>query len=127
MNRRSFFQTALTAVGALVFYSVGAKTEERKRGGKAAATTAAATLVDPNEPGAKAVSYTHDAKSIKDTKLMTERTGVKFSDQSCKSCVFYQGDKETTVDGKKAAPCLMPFATGKVVTSAGWCTSWAKK
>ncbi len=126
MNRRSFFQTTLTAVGALAFYSVIAKSEERKRGGSAT-TPAKAALIDPNDPAAKAVNYVHDTKNVKDTKLQIERTGVKFKDQHCSGCAFYENDKETTVGGKKAGPCKMPFAAGKLVSSTGWCTSWAKK
>ncbi len=125
MNRRSFFQTTLTACGAtLAFYSLNAHSEERKRGGGAAP---AATLVDPNGSAAKAVNYVHDAKSIKDVKLQTERSGVKFKDQNCKSCAFYEKDKEGTTAGKKSAPCQLPFAAGKVVAAGGWCASWAKK
>ncbi|MBY0555018.1 high-potential iron-sulfur protein [bacterium] len=126
MNRRSFFQTALTAFGALTVLSIKANSEERRRGGGTAAATGLA-LVNPNDPAAKGVNYVHDLKDIKDVKLQTERTGVKFKDQHCKSCVFYLKDKETTVSGKKAAPCQMPFATGKAVAAEGWCTSWAKK
>lgn len=125
MNRRNFFQATLTTLSALTLFSLSAFSEERRRGGNVPAP--AATLVDPNDPAAKAVNYVHDRKSIKDTKLQTERAGVKFMDQSCKSCVFYVIDKEATVSGKKAAPCLMPFAAGKSVASAGWCSSWAKK
>lgn len=125
MNRRSFFQTTLTAFGAIALFSFHAKSEERKRGGGSAAT--AAPLVDPNDSTAKAVNYVHDAKSIKDVKLQTERSGVKFKDQSCKGCAFYQKDKEGMTSGKKSAPCQMPFAAGKVVAAEGWCASWAKK
>lgn len=125
MNRRSFFQSALTACGAITLFSLQANSEERRRGGGAA--TAAAPLVDPNDSAAKAVNYVHDVKSIKDVKLQTERAGVKFKDQNCKNCAFYQNDKEATTSGKKSAPCQMPFAAGKVVAAAGWCSSWAKK
>lgn len=125
MNRRSFFQTTLAVFGAIAFFSVHSKSEERKRGGGAAAP--AATLVDPNDPAAKAVNYVHDVKNIKDVKLQTERSGVKFKDQNCNGCAFYQKEKEAMTSGKKSAPCQMPFAAGKVVASAGWCSSWAKK
>ena len=126
MNRRSFFQTALTAVGAIALYSFSAKAEERRRGGGAAAA-AAPTLVDPKAPTAKAVSYVHSIKEVKDKTLQTDRSGVKFANQKCNACTFYQKDKETTVGGKKAGPCQMPFAAGKLVEAEGWCTSWAKK
>lgn len=131
MNRRNFFQKALITLSAFSFFSSLAKAEERRRGG-AAAAAGAAVLVDPNDPQAKAVSYKHDAKEIKDKTLQTERMGVKFKDQKCSTnfkpgCAFYMIDQETTVDGKKAAPCQMPFAAGKVVAEKGWCSSWAKK
>lgn len=126
MNRRSFFQTAFTAVGVVALLPVIAGAEERRRGGGAAAATGL-QLVDPNEATAKAVNYVDNIKNVKDAKLKTDRSGVKFAEQHCKGCAFYQKDKEATVAGKKAAPCQMPFAAGKAVSSEGWCTSWAKK
>lgn len=126
MNRRNFFQKALVTLSAFSFFSSLAKAEERRRGG-AAAATGAAVLVDPNDQQAKAVNYKHDLNEIKDKALQTERMGVKFKDQKCSGCIFYVKDKETTVSGKKAAPCQMPFAAGKVVAEKGWCSSWAKK
>ena len=125
MNRRSFFQSTFAACGAIALFSLQANSEERRRGGGAPAT--AAPLVDPNDSAAKAVNYVHDVKSIKDVKLQTERAGVKFKDQNCKNCAFYEKDKEGMTSGKKSAPCKMPFAAGKVVASEGWCSSWAKK
>jgi hypothetical protein len=127
MNRRNFFQKALLAVSAISVFSSLAKAEERRRGGAANAGAGAAVLVDPNDPQAKAVNYKHDLNEIKDKALQTDRMGVKFKDQKCSGCVFYMKDKETNVAGKKAAPCQMPFAAGKVVAEKGWCSSWAKK
>lgn len=128
MNRRSFFKAAFLTVGALAGYSAIANAEERRRGAKPASGGAAvATLVDPKDPAAKGVNYVNKNTDIKDAKLQTERAGIKFKDQKCSNCVFYVKDKETTVAGKKAAPCQMPFAANKVVTAEGWCTSWAKK
>ncbi len=126
MNRRSFFGSLAVATGVALILPLIANAE-RKRGGTAAAAGAGLKLVDPKDGQAKAVSYVHNHSEIKDKALMTDRAGVKFADQSCKNCAFYTGDKETTVDGKKAAPCQMPFASGKVVATAGWCTTWAKK
>jgi hypothetical protein len=126
MKRRTFLQGALASAGLISLISSIANSEERRRGG-APAATAGAALVDPKDPAAKAVSYVHKNTEIKDKALMVDRTGVKFKDQKCLNCSFYQKDKESTVAGKKAAPCLMPFATGKVVASEGWCSSWAKK
>ncbi len=126
MNRRSFFGSLVTVTGVALILPLIANAE-RKRGGGAAAAGAGPKLVDPKDGQAKAVNYVHNTSEIKDKALMTDRAGVKFADQHCKNCAFYTGDKETTVDGKKAAPCQMPFASGKVVAAAGWCTTWAKK
>ena len=126
MNRRSFFGSLATATGVALILPLIAKAE-RKRGGGTAAAGAALKLVDPKDGQAKSVNYVHNHSEIKDKALMTDRAGVKFADQKCHGCVFYQADKEATIDGKKAAPCQMPFATGKAVASEGWCSSWAKK
>ena len=125
MNRRSFFQTMLTAVGAVTLYSVTGRAERRRGGG--AAASGALTFVDPKDAAAKGVHYVSNNKDMKDKSLQTERNGVKFTSQHCKACAFYQADKETTIGGRKGAPCQMPFAAGKAVSSEGWCTSWAKK
>ena len=128
MKRRAFIQGALATAGLVSVFSNLANAEERRRGGApAAAAAGGATLVDPKDPAAKAVSYVHKNSEIKDKALMVERTGVKFKDQKCSACTFYQKDKEATVSGKKAAPCIMPFANGKSVSAEGWCSSWAKR
>ena len=127
MNRRSFFQSFVTMTGIALILPLIANAERKRGGGAAATASAGPKLVDPKDGQAKAVSYAHNHSEIKDKALMTDRAGVKFADQNCKNCAFYTGDKETTVDGKKAAPCQMPFASGKVVAAAGWCTTWAKK
>jgi hypothetical protein len=130
MNRRSFFQISLATAAALVGYSVLANAEERRRGGGAPAggsSSGSVQMVDPKDPAAQAVSYVTVNTQVKDKKLQTERSGVKFKDQHCKGCAFYGKDKEVTVAGKKSAPCQMPFAGGKNVASEGWCTSWAKR
>lgn len=125
MNRRSFFQTAFFALGAAAVLPSLVKAEERRRGGGAAA--AAPALVDPKSDGAIGVKYVHNNKDVKDPALKIERNGVKFADQKCHSCNFYDKSKETTVGGKKAGGCQMPFASGKLVSAEGWCTTWAKK
>lgn len=125
MNRRTFFQAALVSIGALGVFS-WVQAEERRRGGGSTAA-AAPTLVDPKDPAAKAVNYVHQTSDIKDKALQLDRNGVKFKDQHCMNCSFYEKAKESTVAGKKVAPCQMPFASGKVVAEKGWCTTWAKK
>lgn len=126
MNRRTFFQTLFVGVGALSIIPSLVKAQERRRGGGADGA-GAAKLVDPKDGQAKAVHYAHDKKDIKDKSVQTERAGVKYADQFCHNCQFYVVGKEATVEGKKAAPCQMPFATGKNVAASGWCTTWAKK
>lgn len=125
MNRRSFFQAAFVSIGALGLFSI-AQAEERRRGGSAAAAVTP-QLVDPKDAAAKAVNYVTDHAQVSDKALQTERSGVKFNDQHCSGCSFYQKDKEASVSGKKAAPCQMPFAAGKFVVDKAWCSSWAKK
>ena len=131
MNRRSFFQITLATGAALVGYSMMAKAEERRRGGAAptagSGASAAPQLVNPKDPAAVAVNYVPVNTQVKDKALQTERSGVKFKDQHCKACAFYVKDKESKVAGHTSAPCQMPFAAGKNVSSEGWCTSWAKR
>lgn len=126
MNRRSFFQSLGAFVAGAALMPFVAKAEGRRGGGSAAAA-GAAQLVDPSDRQAKSVNYVEINTAIKDKALMTDRSGVKFKDQKCNNCAFYIANKEVTAKGKKAAPCQMPFAAGKVVTSEGWCSSWAKK
>lgn len=127
MNRRSFIQTALTITGALALLPIITHAEERRRGGGAApaATGGALVLIDPKDPQAKALSYAHEHKDIKDKALQTERNGVKWADQKCQNCNFYAKDKEGKASGKTAAPCQL--LANKAVASTGWCTTWAKK
>lgn len=126
MNRRSFFQSVGVFIAGAALLPFAAKAEGR-RGGGGAAAAAGTQLVDPNDRQAKSVNYVEVNTAITDKALMTDRSGVKFKDQKCKGCAFYVTDKEATTKGKKAAPCQMPFAAGKVVTADGWCSSWAKK
>lgn len=127
MNRRDFFKTTVVGFGAVTFLSALARAEGRGGSGSAPAAAAKPVLVDPKSPDAKAVNYVHVNTEIKDKALKNERSGVKFENQKCKGCVFYGLDKETTVGGKKASSCQMPFAKDKVVSAEGWCSSWAKR
>ena len=124
MNRRSFLQSVLFTVGTVSFLST-LNAEERRRGGSAAA--AGPVLVDPKDPAAKAVNYVEEHSQIKDKALQGDRLGVKFKDQNCANCVFYVTAQESTLGGKKVAPCQMPFAAKKVVLEKAWCSTWAKK
>lgn len=125
MNRRSFFQSVGAFIGAAALLPIVARAEGRRGGGSAA--SAGAALVDPKDRQAQSVNYVEINTQIKDKGLMSARSGVEFKNQKCKGCAFYDASKETTVGGKKAGPCQMPFAAGKAVTAEGWCSSWAKK
>ena len=107
MNRRSFFQGALTAIGTVAILPVVARAA---RDAKPAAG-AGPVMVDPKDQTAKAVQYVE--KSTK-------------PGQTCASCVLYNMDgKETTFNKQKVGACsLFP---GKHVYADGWCASYAKK
>ena len=125
MNRRQLLSSIAALTGIAVVLPMVARAE-RKRGGDAAAA-AGPVLVDTKDPQAKAVNYVVKHSDLKDKALQTERTGVKWVDQKCSGCAFYDSKKEVSVGGIKAGPCSMPFAAGKVVVGAGWCSTWAKK
>ena len=76
---------------------------------------AAAELVDPASPQAKALGYTHDA-----TKVDAKANPVYKTGQDCANCIQFTG-KAGAADG----PCnLFP---GKTVKAAGWCKVWVLK
>ena len=125
MDRPNFFQSIVVLMAGAVTFPYLAKAEERRRG--SAKSNAKPEMVSVSDAAAKAVNYVEKNTDIKDTKLQTDRAGIKFKDQKCYACAFYMKDKEATVNGKKAGGCQMPFAAGKLVTADGWCSSWAKK
>jgi hypothetical protein len=125
MNRRQLLTSFVTLTGIAAILPTIARAE-RKRGGDAAGS-AGPILVDAKDPQAKAVNYGAQHKDIADKSVQTERAGVKWADQKCLGCAFYDKTKEVSVGGVKAGPCSMPFAAGKVVAQGGWCSSWAKK
>jgi hypothetical protein len=124
MNRRQLLTSFVALTGIATILPTIARAE-RKRGGDAKAS--GPVLVDPKDPQAKAVNYGAKHKDITDKSVQLERTGVKWADQNCSNCAFYDKTKEVSVGGVKAGPCSMPFAAGKVVHQTGWCTTWAKK
>jgi hypothetical protein len=69
--------------------------------------------LDPNDPTAKALSYTEDASKA--------AGNASFKPGSmCSNCQFFQGHEEMAY-----APCqLFP---GKSVNAKGWCASYSKK
>ena len=75
---------------------------------KPPARAAAAPLLDPASPEAKAVKYVEDA---------TQASGAT-PGSTCANCGLYQG-----AEGSKQGPCqLFP---GRDVKASGWCSSWA--
>ena len=130
MNRRDFFQLFIGGAGLLTLATTlkpsQLKAEERRRSGGAAA--AGPVLVDPAAPAAKQVNYVHKHSDMKDKALKVERSGVKWDDQKCTNCSFYQKrDKDNKIGAMAVGGCSMPFASGKVIADAGWCMTWAKK
>lgn len=72
------------------------------------ALAADAPMLSPDAKEAKAVKYVEDASKA--------QGAVKGS--TCANCALYQGHA-----GAAAGPCqIFP---GKLVTAAGWCSSWA--
>jgi hypothetical protein len=96
LSRRAFVGRGLAA-GALTL--VGALVATR------AADQSAPTLVDPDEPTAKAVEYAPTSPK---------------ADQKCGGCALYQGKADDP-----QGPCLL--FQGRSVTGAGWCKGWTKK
>lgn len=76
---------------------------------------AAAELVDPAAPQAKALGYIHDAK-----KVDAKASPVYKAGQECANCIQFTGKA-----GAAEGPCnLFP---GKTVKAAGWCKVWVLK
>ncbi len=72
-----------------------------------------APKLDPNDPQAKALNYTHDAKTVKNPARTADN-------QICATCMHF------TADSKAAwGPCNI-FG-GKLVAGKGWCSAWAAK
>jgi len=69
---------------------------------------AAAPLLSPQAPEAKAVQYTEDARTAKGAQ----------PGSNCASCALYQGSYGSSQGGCQVFP-------GKEVKAAGWCSSWA--
>jgi hypothetical protein len=71
------------------------------------AVQAAGTPLAVDSPEAKALGYTEDAKSAKES-----------AGHHCGECALYQGGK-----GSAQGPCqIFP---GKEVKATGWCRSWS--
>lgn len=131
MNRRDFFQLFIGSAGFLTVATIlkphQLNAQQRRRSGGTAAASGP-VLVDPASADAMQVSYVHKHSDMKKKELQTERSGVKWLDQKCTNCNFYQERKKDNKVGSIAVGgCGMPFAAGKVVANDGWCITWAKK
>jgi hypothetical protein len=80
---------------------------------EAAAQANAATLpkLDLNDPVAKALMYTHDAKTVK--------APIFKPGSDCTNCIQIQGKSGDW------RPCTA--FPGKLVAAKGWCSAWAPK
>jgi hypothetical protein len=77
------------------------------------ASAADAPKLDPKDPAAVALGYVDDV-----TKLDKKRQPDYVEGSSCENCLQLQGKA-----GAALRPCnLFP---GKLVSSGGWCRSWA--
>jgi hypothetical protein len=74
--------------------------------------------VDPSDPVAQALAYTHNARTNLDRVKVVDGTAA--GSQFCFNC-HYNFDKEV----KAWHPCAMFPA--KLVSKNGWCMSWRKR
>jgi hypothetical protein len=77
-------------------------------------SAAAAEMVTPDDPTAKALNYVEDATQAN----RTDKAGTPAGEQMCSTCALYNGDGET-------APCTL-FQM-RIVKGSGWCTAWVPK
>lgn len=104
MTRRDFVGTAAAVIPVAAIFASR----------EAAAQAAELPKLDPNDPVAKALMYTHDAAKVDPAKAPNHKPG-----QTCANCVQLQagtGDWR----GCNAFP-------GKAVAVKGWCSAWAAK
>lgn len=100
-GRRRFFVGAGSALGAVALASLLPRR----------ARAADLPHLTPDDPTAKALTYTEDAST---TKAPTHVAG-----SACANCNFFQGGSAAY------GPCqLFP---GKAVNAKGWCAGYAKK
>jgi High potential iron-sulfur protein len=100
MNRRSLLESLTTAAAAAAIF----------RGGKARA--ADLPHLDVKDPAAVALGYVENAAQVDAKKYPTYVKGSR-----CDNCLLLQGSSGAY------RPCNL-FA-GKLVSAAGWCTSWS--
>ena len=95
LNRRQFLgsSAAAMALGPVILASTRS------------ALAADLPRVDPQDPQAKALSYTHESPK---------------PDNLCTNCQLYQGGAEA-----EWGPCAI--FPGKAVAGGGWCSAWVEK
>lgn len=71
--------------------------------------------LDPSDPVAQSMRYTHDASTVDPASRANPA-----ENQLCSNCALVQGN-----DGETWRPCqIFP---GKLVNANGWCSVWAPK
>lgn len=76
----------------------------------------AADKIAADDPSAKALHYTDDAKTVSTASAPNFRAG-----SHCGNCALYQSSAESGGH----APC--GAFSGKLVAGTGWCMAWAPK
>ncbi|MCX7978686.1 MAG: high-potential iron-sulfur protein [Bdellovibrionaceae bacterium] len=114
-NRRQFLKTL--ALGAATF-SVGSLLSSLFSGRSSQAFASDLPEVAENDPTAIALGYVSNGKKA-DIKKFPKAKDAHSGTQKCANCMFFSNEK-----AGKGSCQLFP---GKLVKSAGWCNSWAKK
>jgi len=101
--RRQFLQlSAIAAAGAVIRPGQEAMAQDMPH-------------LDPGDPVAQSMRYTHDASSVDPSTRANPA-----ENQTCANCALVQG-----ADGDEWRPCqIFP---GKLVNANGWCSVWAPK
>lgn len=71
--------------------------------------------VDPGEPAAQGLGYTHDAAEVDKAKYPKYEQG-----QACGNCTYFRAKAE-----QPWGPC--DIFGGREVSTKGWCSAWMKK
>lgn len=111
LNRRSFFQMALTGIVTIPFFAKTAKLFAAD----ACPTTppAGKSVAQPNDGMGKTLEYVSDATTSKNVKYK--------AGQTCANCKFFNAAKIES----GFAPCTMLGM--KYVATCGWCKSYVVK
>ena len=102
--RRQFLKISAAAAAAGVVVHPGAKAQAQDM-----------PQLDPSDPVAQSMRYTHDASSVDPSSRANPA-----AEQNCANCALVQG-----ADGDAWRPC--PIFPGKLVAAGGWCSVWAPK